>query len=134
MLSLELLAESYAICRLPPHSPVPNWAVERDKDLPQFVSLTWTPDELSIVCPESVVPQEAESEQGWVCMRVAGKLDFSLVGVLAGITSHLAAADISVFAVSTFDTDYVLLKSANWPVAVKTLSKAGYTVYPWKGA
>jgi uncharacterized protein len=134
MLSLELLAECYAICRLPPDSPVPNWAVERDENLSQFVSLTWTPDELSIVCPESIVPEDVESEQGWVCMRVAGKLDFSLVGVLSGITSHLAVADISVFAVSTFDTDYLLLKSSHLPLAAKTLSEAGYTVYPWGGA
>ncbi len=63
-------------------------------------------------------------------MRVAGKLDFSLVGILAKITKYLADAHISVFAVSTYETDYLLIKSAQWPLTLKTLSEAGYKVYP----
>ena len=132
MLSFEVLTDRYAICRLSPDDPIPPWAVRDGTNEQSFISLTWTPDELSIVCRESSVPGHVESEPDWTCIRVAGKLDFALVGILSEITKHLAEAGISVFALSTFDTDYLLIKSPHWPLAEKTLSNAGYAVYPLK--
>ncbi len=130
MFSFEFLPDRYAVCRLAADESLPQWALQNDIGKQQFVSLTWTPDELSVVCRESLVPHNVKSEPDWICMRVAGKLDFSLVGILAKITKYLADAHISVFAVSTYETDYLLIKSAQWPLTLKTLSEAGYKVYP----
>ncbi|MAI34686.1 MAG: ACT domain-containing protein [Rubripirellula sp.] len=130
MFSFEFLPDRYAVCRLAADESLPQWALQNDIGKQQFVSLTWTPDELSVVCRESLVPDNVKSEPDWICMRVAGKLDFSLVGILAKITKYLADAHISVFAVSTYETDYLLIKSAQWPLTLKTLSEAGYKVYP----
>lgn len=88
-----------------------------------------TPEELSLVCETARVPSGAlEREDGWRALRVDGTLAFSLVGVLAGITAALAAAKISVFCVSTFDTDYVLVKETALDAAVSALRSAGYAV------
>ena len=122
MFSFEFLPDRYAVCRLAADESLPQWALQNDIGKQQFVSLTWTPDELSVVCRESLVPDNVKSEPDWICMRVAGKLDFSLVGILAKITKYLADAHISVFAVSTYETDYLLIKSAQWPLTLKTLS------------
>lgn len=130
--SFEFLPETYAVCRLSPDESLPQWAVQKDAGKQQLLSLSWTPDELSIVCREAMVPDHVESERDWRCFRVAGKLDFSLVGILARITEYLAQEQVSVFAVSTFDTDYLLVKSHQWELAVRTLANAGYTVYPLK--
>ena len=130
MFSFEFLPDRYAVCRLAADESLPQWALQNDSGKQQFVSLNWTPDELSVVCRESIVPDDVESETDWMCMRVAGKLDFSLVGILARITRYLADAHISVFAVSTFDTDYLLVKRSQWPLTIKTLSEAGCKVYP----
>ena len=130
MFSFEYLPDRYAVCRLAPDASLPQWALQNDSGKQQFVSLNWTPNEISVVCRESIVPDHVESETDWRCMRVAGKLDFSLVGILARITKCLADAHISVFAVSTFDTDYLLVKSSQWPQTLKTLSEAGCNVYP----
>ena len=83
MCSFEFLPDRYAICRLAADDSLPQWALQNDSGKQQFVSLNWTPDELSVVCRESIVPDDVESETDWMCMRVAGKLDFSLVGILA---------------------------------------------------
>ena len=130
MLSFEFFADRYAVCRLSVDEPLPQWASQKQPGEPQFMSCCWTPDELSVVCREAIVPDHVESEPGWMCMRVAGKLDFSMVGILARITKYLAEAHVSVFAVSTFNTDYLLVKTQQWELAVKTLSNAGFTVYP----
>lgn len=130
ILSFEVLADRYAVCRLSPDEPLPQWASQKQWVKPQFLSCSWTPDELSVVCREAIVPDHIESEADWMCMRVAGKLDFSVVGILARITKYLAEANISVFAVSTFNTDYLLVKSQQWELTVETLSNAGCTVYP----
>jgi len=132
MLSFEVLADRYAICRLSPDEPPPQWAGRDGTNEQSFISMTWTPDELSVVCRESSVPGHVEAEPDWTCIRVAGTLDFALVGILSEITKHLADAGISVFALSTFDTDYLLIKNPHWPQAEKTLSNAGYAVYPLK--
>jgi hypothetical protein len=114
--TLTVLPEHLAICRLPPEAPVPLWAQGGG-----FHSLTRTEQELSIVCPEGVVPPEAQAQRGWRGLRLEGPIPFEEVGVLSGLVSPLAAAGIPVFALSTYDTDYLLVKQANFAQVVKIL-------------
>ena len=100
---LDLLRPTLAVCRLPAGAPAPRWAAG------ELCSVTRTPDELSVVCPEDRVPREVRREGGWRCFAVRGPLAFELTGVLASLTAPLAAAGVPVFALSTFDTDYYLL-------------------------
>ena len=120
--TFELLADTFAISRLAFDAPIPDWA---DGD---FISITRTPEELSIVCPQKDVPNNVESERGWRCLRIVGKLDFALVGVLATITETLADAGLSVFVVSTYETDYLLVRQIEVERAVRALGKAGHSV------
>lgn len=119
---LTLLPGAFAVCRLEPHASLPDWATGG------FVSMTRTRDELSIVCDQETVPHGVQTERNWRCLRIAGALDFAVVGVVASLTSVLAAAAISVFVVSTFDTDYVLVKEGDLEVAVESLRSAGHAV------
>lgn len=109
-----------AICRLGPDEAVPAWARG------SFVSVTRTRDELSVVCDEAEVPGDGRAERGWRAFEVEGPLDFSLTGVLAGLTAPLATAAIPVFAVSTFDTDYLLVPGHRLSEAVDALRRAGF--------
>jgi len=120
--TLEVLPGTFAICHLSATDPVPDWATG------EFVSITRTPDELSVVCPQDDVPQGVRAERGWRCLRVAGQLDFSMVGVIASLTGVLAAANISVFVVSTFDTDYLFVKEGDLEAAVESLIEVGNIV------
>lgn len=113
----------FAVCKLPPGSAVPAWATTGD-----VFSVTRTPEELSVVCRQEVVPPGTQAETGWRCLRVAGAMPFTLVGVLASLTAPVAKAGVGVFAVSTFDTDYLLVKEAEFPAAVAALRGAGHSV------
>jgi len=117
------LEGAYAVCRLAADAPLPAWAAGGP-----FLSITRTADELSVVCRQAVVPEGVRCERGWRCLRVAGTLDFSLVGVLASLLGPLADAGVSVFAVSTFDTDYLLVKEEYLAAAVEVLRRAGHSV------
>jgi len=121
--SLSLLPETLAVCRLAPDAPLPDWAAG------EFVSITRTSDELSIVCAEQNVPPSVRCERGWRCLKVAGPMDLSLTGVLATLAVPLAEARIPLFAVSTYDTDYVLVKEAEVEKAVEVLRREGHTVH-----
>jgi hypothetical protein len=120
-LTLSLLPENYSICRLGPEADIPPWALAGD-----FYSLTRTKEELSLVCSEEFVPEGVQCEKGWRCILVSGPLDFSLTGILASLTNSLAEAGISVLAISTFDTDYFLVKADNLKRAVLKLEEAGH--------
>ena len=113
----------FAVAKLPPDAAILAWA-----SIGPFVSITRTADELSIVCAESQVPPGVQAERGWRCVRVAAKMDFSMVGVLASLVRPLADAEISVFVVSTFDTDYMLVKEASWERAKWVLRQAGHSL------
>lgn len=121
-LSLRLLPERFAICRLPPGSPLP--------DLPAsgLWSATRTADELSIVLPEDGRREEWKAETGWRCLQVAGPLDFGLTGILASLATPLAEAGVSLFAISTFDTDYLLVRDDWLGQARQALEAAGHKV------
>jgi hypothetical protein len=123
MSDFSLLPEAIAIARLPPREPVPAWALESHL----FASVTRTADELSVVCPESLVPREAVAERGWRALKLHGPLPFSAVGILEGFASPLARAGVSIFALSTYDTDYVLVKSEQLGRAIAALVEAGHT-------
>ena len=112
-----------AICRLHRHAPVPDWGMVGD-----FWSVTRTADELSVVCAERSVPDGVVAELGWRALKIEGPLDFGMVGVLAGLTAVLAEAGISIFAVSTYDTDYILVKSGDVAEAVRVLRDSRYVV------
>ncbi|MBL8795351.1 MAG: ACT domain-containing protein [Planctomycetia bacterium] len=91
-------------------------------------SITRTPDELSIVCEESLVPEGVTCERSWRCLRVAGTMSFSMVGVLASLVQPLATAGVSAFAVSTFDTDYILVKETDLEKARQALREAQHVL------
>lgn len=123
ILTLKLLKGRYGICRLDNDDFIPEWAKEGD-----FLSITKTPEELSIVCSQSSIPGNIKSERDWRILKVEGPLDFSLVGILAPISTILAQSGISIFAISTFDTDYILMKDSNVDKAIESLSKEGYNI------
>lgn len=122
-LGLILLAERFAVCRLDRVADIPGWATQGG-----FFSITRTGDELSIVCPEALVPEGVRAEPGWRALRVAGVLDIAHVGILAGLASPLADAGIGLLALSTFDTDYLLVKEHDLGWAIEVLRGYGYQV------
>jgi hypothetical protein len=121
-LALAVLPDTLAICRLAPAAPIPAW-VRGD-----FVSITRTRDELAIVCAQTCAPDGIPCERDWRALRVVGQLEFALTGILASLAAPLADAGISIFAVSTFDTDYVLVKARDLAKAADALQKAGHTI------
>src|SRR3954447_6303902 len=122
-LKLLSVAGSFAVCKLPTGSPLPPWATAGD-----LFSVTRTHDELSVVCRHDCVPDGVVCERDWRCLRVAGSMPFTLVGVLASLTTPVAKAGVGVFAFSTFDTDYLLAKAEEFPKAVAALRGAGHVV------
>lgn len=95
----------------------------------EFCFVGKTDSELSLVCPSQSVPPDAiERDDGWKCFRIRGVLDFSLIGILSALTDVLARNRIGVFAVSTFNTDYILVKSADFDRALSALSAEGYKI------
>lgn len=122
-LRLSVLSDTLAVCRLTPDAALPDWALHG-----AFFSITRTADELSLVCPQRQVPAAVQCESDWRCLKVEGPLDFSLIGIHAALTVPLAAAEISIFAVSTFDTDYLLVKADKLESAIQVLSGAGHCV------
>jgi len=121
--TLDLMTGSFAICRLEPHAVVPPWATGM-----AFSSITRTANELSIVCASGAVPDAVLAQRGYRALTVRGPLDFSLVGIAAALTRILAEASISIFLVSTYDTDYLFVREADLDRAVAALRAAGHTV------
>jgi uncharacterized protein len=125
---LTLLPHRYAIFRLPPHEKaVLDWL--KLSDDAAFVSVTRTHDELSGVCEESRLPADITAQRGRRLFRVKGPLDSSLTGILVSLTGSLAEAGVSVFAISTYDTDYLLLAEHDLDLGTTALERAGHTVH-----
>jgi hypothetical protein len=120
---LTALPDLYAVCRLDAAEKIPAWALAGG-----FCSVTRTGDELSIVCSQEVVPEGVAAVKGLKSLKVEGKLPFTLVGVLSSLTSTLAQAGISIFAVSTYETDYLFIKSSDMEKAVAALRNAGHDI------
>jgi hypothetical protein len=123
-LPLELLPDTLAICRLEPGAPIPSWAAQPSR----FLTLSRTAEELSITTLQSTVPAGVTCERDYRAVRVRGPLPLNLVGVLAAIADPLAAAGLSIFAISTYDTDYVLVKARELEAALKVLQQAGHQI------
>jgi len=123
-LELTLLPERFAISRLAADAPVPDWATQGP-----FYSVTRTADELSIVTELSRVPTGVQSQCGWRILKVHGPFVLSEIGVLVALAAPLAEAKVSLFAVSTFDTDYLLVASETLPAAIAALERAGHTIH-----
>ena len=120
---LTVLGERLSICRLNAGEEVPVWATGAS-----FFSVTRTREELSMVCPEEVVPEGISRERGWRALKLEGPFDLSMVGILASVASPLAEAGASIFAVSTFDTDHVLVREGQLDLAVEALREHGHEV------
>ena len=118
-----MLEGELAVCRLAPDAPIPDIAGNAE-----LVSFTRTRAELSVVCPTEAAPQGATVEPGWRALGVVGPLDFALTGILASLAGPLAAAGVSIFAISTYDTDYVLVRAERLDAAIEALRAAGHEV------
>jgi hypothetical protein len=106
-----------------PEAPLPGWALQGD-----IWSVTRTREELSVVCAETVVPEGIRAEKDWVCFQLIGPFDFALTGILEAFLRPLAEARVPIFALSTFDTDWVLIPSPRQADALKALAEAGHSV------
>ncbi|HWR42259.1 ACT domain-containing protein [Sporomusa sp.] len=122
-LTFEVLADSLGVCKLDSNQTIPEWAYQG-----KFFSITKTPDELSIVCSEMVIPGDVQCEIGWRALKIAGILDFGLIGILSVVATALAKAGLSIFAISTYNTDYILVKSKDLERALHTLSSEGHEI------
>jgi uncharacterized protein len=117
---IRLLPSTYAICRLDPTDAVPDWPRG------EFVSISRTASELSIVCDAASAPDDVKAERDRRCFALEGPIPFEVVGVAARVTKALADTKISVFFVSTYDTDYVLVRSSNVESAITALRSARF--------
>jgi hypothetical protein len=120
-LEFRVLAGPYAVVRLAPDAAVPAWATSGE-----VTSITRTADELSIVCRAENVPSEIECRDRWSCLKLAGPFPFSLTGVLLSFIEPLSSNGIPIFAISTYDTDYVLIKEEFVAQALALLRQAGH--------
>jgi hypothetical protein len=122
-LQLSILGGAYAILKLAPHAEIPGWATRGG-----FFSVTRTEEELSVVCALENLPAGERAEKEWRVLKVHGPISFDEIGVLASLVQPLANEQVSVFAISTFDTDYLLVSSDHLQKAVQTLREAGHRV------
>ena len=120
-LVLSVVSETFTIHKLSPDVSIPEEILKCN-----YYSLSKTENELSLVCSEVIEVQSLQSSKGWNCIKLKGPLDFNLTGILAGISDILAQGDISIFAISTFDTDYILVRKYDLSSARTKLSQAGY--------
>lgn len=125
-MEVDLHAPLLAICRLPPEDAVPSWA---DRVLRPLVSITRTADELSVVLPQAEVPSDVQAERGWRALSVRGPLPFHLTGILASLAAPLAEAGVPIFALSTHDTDWLLVGHDQASDACAALEGAGHRVH-----
>jgi hypothetical protein len=118
---LRTLPDSYAVVRLHPGADLPEWV-----DKGPFRSVTRTDNEVSVVCRDHDVPEGESVDRGWTVLEVMGPLDFSLTGVIASLVTPLAQAEMPIFVISTFESDYVLVRSADLARAADVLEGAGH--------
>jgi hypothetical protein len=122
-LTLSSLPETFAICRLAADAMTPHWA-----GTGLFFSITRTCEELSIICAEANVPSGVLCNRGWRCLKVDGPLEFNAIGVVASLARPLATAGVSIFVVSSYDTDYLLVKRESYEKTLGILRESGHDV------
>jgi hypothetical protein len=120
-LKFRWLPGTFAIVRLAPNSPIPAWATQRS-----ITSITRSADELSIVCPADNLPAEVHSQHHWICYKLEGPFPFSETGVLLSFIEPLSNSGVPIFAISTYDTDYVLVPEDFAGVTQQALDEAGH--------
>lgn len=120
---LKRLPAEYAVCRLDPASPIPDWA-----DGDGFVSISRSDDELSVVCRAERVPGGVRQDGGWACYKFAGPFSFDDTGIVSSVVGPLSDATIGIFVVSTFDGDHMLIKQADIARAEPLLTDSGHTL------
>ena len=122
-LILKLLKDKYSVCRLNKYDEIPKWIFNEE-----FFSITKTEDELSIVCLQDKIKDNVLCERNWKVLKIEGPLDFSLIGILSKISTLMANNKISIFAISTYDTDYILIKEKSIDKAIEVLINNNYNV------
>jgi hypothetical protein len=122
-LQLSLLDEVYGICVFENNTAIPEWTAAAS-----FCSITRTQKELTVVCPQNAIASDCEYDADWRCFRIDGSFDFNQIGIISSLAAPLARAGISIFVVSSYDTDYILVKGENVEQAVTVLSNNGHFV------
>lgn len=123
-LSLTLLAAPLALCQLPASDPIPEWTTHAR----EFLTISRTPSELSIVADDMAIPAHVIAQRGYRALRVNGPLPLDLIGIFAVIATPLAAAGVPIFPIATFDTDYVLIPQSSLATAIGALEAAGHRI------
>ena len=123
-LQLSLLDEMYGICVFPNNAPIPEWVVTAS-----LCSITRTKKELTIVCPQNIIPDEIEHDRNWRCFRIDGSFDLNQIGIISSLAVFLAQAGISMLVVSSYDTDYILVKEEKVEQAIAVLSDNGHLIF-----
>jgi hypothetical protein len=122
-LQLSLLKDKYGICTLPNTAPIPDWALTQS-----LASITRTEKELTIVCRLEILPSQYQSGPNWRCFKIDGSFDLNQIGVISSISSPLADAGISIYVISTYDTDYFLIQEQNLEKTISALSNSGHSI------
>ena len=122
-LQLSLLKDKYGICTLPNTAPIPDWALTQS-----LASITRTEKELTIVCRLEILPSQYQSDLNWRCFKIDGSFDLNQIGVISSISSPLADAGISIYVISTYDTDYFLIQEQNLEKTISVLSSSGHYI------
>ncbi|HSS96694.1 MAG TPA: ACT domain-containing protein [Terriglobales bacterium] len=122
-MKFRVISGSFAVCRLAAADPIPQWATKGT-----FTSVTRTEDELSIVCPLENVPKEHKPESPWTCLKIEGPFAFSQIGILHAFIRPLVEAGISILAIATYDTDYVLVQEFSADAAIQALRSVGHVL------
>ena len=126
-MNLSVISDQLAVLKLNPAQTIPDWILNQKR----FASITYTEEELSIVCSQTVIPkntQDIEVSLDWSGIKVEGPLDFLLTGILSSLAAPLAEAQISIFALSTYNTDYILVKSNQLKDALHILTEQGHNL------
>ncbi|MBC1500910.1 ACT domain-containing protein [Listeria weihenstephanensis] len=126
-MKLHIDKTNYTIAKFPPTFQIPTWFQSEET---RFKSITYTNEECSIIAPTDILDpcQAASTEPDWFLLKIEGILDFSLTGILSKIATPLAEKEISIFAVSTYNTDYILMKQSDLPAATRALTNAGHQI------
>jgi hypothetical protein len=125
MLKFRQLSDRYAVVRLAPDASIPDWAARGE-----FTSISRTSDELSIVCPIENIPSEYASGPRWICLKLEGPFPFSQTGVLLSFIEPLSNNRVPIFAISTYDTDYIFIQEQTHELAMQLLEEAGHRLQP----
>ena len=123
-MKLNLLSNKLAAVRMEPSQPIPEWAKGGS-----FCSITITPTEMSIFCESELIPEGIDKVDNWRAFQVDGQLDFELSGIIAQLAVPLSAKQISIFSISTYDTDYILVENRQLAGAIEVLKRAGHNIH-----